>query len=272
MRNFIEQTILDIQSVVCDLFYNEETAAKKGLLQLLEPRLKLLSIFFLIIGTNLIGSISGMAVFNAYALILVGCSRVPVIRYLKWVSIVALLFTGVVVLPSILNIVKPGEVLWSISDRLYVTKPGLYSAGLLILRTFASLSFVYLLTVTTKWSELLKSLRILRVPAPFVATLEMTERYIFLALELTCNFFMARKSRTLRKTSGKEGRRFIADAAGSLLIRTTALGDQVYQAMLSRGYTGEVRVINQFKVKAIDYLWLSWNIAFAVMLNIVFRV
>jgi cobalt/nickel transport system permease protein len=272
MRNFIEKTILDIQSVVCDLFYTEETAAKKGLLQLLEPRLKLLSIFVLIIGTNLIGSISGMVLFIGYALILAGCSRVPFIRYLTRVSIVALLFTGVVVLPSILNIVKPGEMLWRISDRLYVTKPGFYSAGLLMLRAFVSLSFVYLLTVTTKWSELLKSLQILRVPAPFIATLEMAERYIFLGLELACNFFMARKSRTLRKTSGKEGRRFIADAVGNLLIRTTVLGDQVYQAMLSRGYTGEVRVLNQFKVKPIDYLWLSWNIIFAIMSNIVFGV
>jgi len=268
MTNFAEKTILDIQTIFSDLFYSEETTRKKGLLQLLDSRVKIFSFLALIIVANLLRTIPALAVIIGYILLLTVASRIPFIRCLRRVLTMALLFTGVVVLPSVFNFVTPGEPLFHISRSIYISKPGFYGAITLMLRSLASISLIYLLTFTTKWTELLKALKVIRIPAPFIATLEMAHRYIFLGLEMASNLFMARKSRSLGKSTAKEGRRFVANTTGNLLIRTTVMGDQIYQAMLSRGYTGEVETLNPFHVGRADYLWLIFNIAFVILLLI----
>ncbi len=261
LKNFIEKTILDIQGIFCELFYAEQTARLKGLLQLLDPRIKLLSFLGLIIFGNCLQTVTELAVLAMYILILAVLSRVSLPRMIWRVAALVLVFTGIVTLPSIFNIVRPGEPLWRISQQLYITRQGMSGAILLVMRSFCSISVVYLLTATTQWEELLKSLRVLKIPAPFIMTLEMTHRYIFLGLETASNFFIARKSRSLGKSSGKEGRRFVAHTAGQLFIRTSMAGELVYQAMLSRGYTGEAKSINRFKLGLPDYWWLIFNAA-----------
>jgi cobalt/nickel transport system permease protein len=267
MKNFAEKTILDIQTIFSDLFYSEETTRKKGLLQLLDPRVKILSFLGLIVTSNLFRTISALTVMIGYILILAVCSRIPVIRYLRRVLVMSVLFTGVVVLPSLFNLVTPGDPLWQLSKHLYITKQGSYGASLMVLRSFTSISLIYLLTATTKWAELLKSLKAIKIPSPFVATLEMAHRYIFLGLEMAADLFMARKSRTLGKSKSVsgDGRRFVANTMGNLLIRTTVMGDEVYQAMISRGYTGEIKLVNRFHMRIIDYLWLMLNIVLLLM-------
>lgn len=107
-------------------------------------------------------------------------------------------------------------------------------------------------------------MKAVKIPAPFVATLEMAHRYIFLGLEMAANLFIARKSRSLGKSTAGEGRRFVANITGNLLIRTTVLGDEVYQAMLSRGYSGEVKMMSRFRIGVADYLWCVFDeVAFA---------
>jgi cobalt/nickel transport system permease protein len=216
MPNFVEKTILDIQTVFDDLFYFEETTRRKGLLQTLDPRIKLLSFLALIIIINFCNTISGLAIFSGYIVILALCSRIPMLRYLRRVLVIAFIFTGLVVFPSIFNVVRPGAPMWRLTPHFYITRPGLYGAVVMMLRSFCSLLLIYLLTATTQWVMILRSLRTLKVPSIFVATLEMTERYIFLGLELAANLLMARKSRSLGKSSGSSGRRFIANTMGNL--------------------------------------------------------
>lgn len=255
----MEKTIFDIQSVFDDLFYTEATVRCKGLLQLLDPRVKLLTILSLLIGVNLVRTIPEIAVIIGYLLLLAVGSRLPMARFLWRIAVFTIIFTGIVVLPSLFNFVNPGETLWRVSKHISITKPGAYGAGLLMLRSLGSISLIYLLTSTTKWVDILRSLRIMKVPALFIATLEMTEHYIFLGLELAANLFTARKSRTFGKSTGKEGRRFVSYTIGNILIRTTVMGDGVYQAMISRGYTGEIKTISNFRVGWVDYLWLTVN-------------
>jgi cobalt/nickel transport system permease protein len=260
MNNFLEKTLRDIQALFNALFYAEITAAKKGLLQALDPRVKLLTFLGLMIAVNLTQSLRQLVIFSGYLLILAALSRLPLLPFCKRAAGIALLFTGLVTLPALFNLVRPGDPLWQLTDNLYITRQGVYGSVLLMLRSFTSLSLVFLLTAATKWVNILKALRVLKIPAIFVTTLEMAQRYLFLSLELASQTFTARKSRTLGKYGGRESRRFVAAATGNLLIRTSMLGDEVYQAMLSRGYCGEIRSLNQFKTHNIDWIWLSVNL------------
>ncbi len=264
MDNFIEKTLRDIQRLFVELFQAEVTASQKGLLQGLDPRVKLLSMLGLILMINLARSARELLWYIGYLLLLALLSRIPLLRLLRRVAAIAVIFTGLVALPAIFNWIRPGDPWWHLTDQLYITKQGVLGGVLLVLRSFASLTAVFLLTATTKWVNILKALRIVKVPALFVATLEMAQRYLFLCLELTTQTFTARKSRTLAKIPGREGRRFVATTAGNLLIRTSLMSDAVYQAMLARGYCGEVKVLERFRTRKRDWLWLVWNLIWVV--------
>lgn len=260
MKNFAEKTIRDIQNIFGDLFYTEEIARKKGLLQHLDPRVKLLTVLILIIAINCTKTISSTAIIVGYIIILAALSKVQMFRYLCRVFVLAIIFSGLIVLPSIFNIYQAGAPLLLITKHFYITKNGTYSAGLLLLRTFGSVSLIYIFTTTTKWADILKSLATIKISTLLITTLSMTQRYIFLGLELASNLFTAKKSRSLRKCSGKSGRRFIATTTGNLFIRTSVQSEEVYQAMLARGYTGEAKTLSNFCVGTADYAWIFFNL------------
>ena len=127
-----------------------------------------------------------------------------------------------------------------------------------MMRSFISLSFVYILALSTKWIEILKALRTFKISRIFTATLEMALRYIFLLLEIAINMFLARKSRNVGKSDSSEGRKFVASAMANVLIRSQQLSNDVYNAMVSRGYKGEYKTITTFKITF--YLSILWYI------------
>src|SRR4029077_1135869 len=137
-----------------------------------------------------------------------------------------------------------------------LTRQGLESAGLIVTRVAVSISLVVLLTLTTRWSRLLASLRALFVPRMFVLVLGMTYRYVFHLLNGVTDMYVARKARTVtHDTDVTKGRAFVAATGGALFGKAHALSEEVHQAMVSRGYTGSHRTIHNARMRAIDGLW-----------------
>ena len=59
--------------------------------------------------------------------------------------------------------------------------------------------------------------------------------------------------------SRRDDRRFVAAAVGTLFVRSQALGEEVYLAMLARGYAGEARLLERPRFRPRDALWLlAW--------------
>lgn len=268
--DFLEKTINDASNLIKDVIFLEDTASRNGLLQKLDPRTKVVSLFLLVTTASFIRSIAILAALYAVSCSLAVLSRIPLKLYIKRVWLVIPLFTGVMALPSIFNFVRPGDSLVSIINfghqlhfgslvfpaELFVTKQGLKGAVLLILRTGTAVSFAFLFTATTRWNEFLKSLRVLFLPQVFVATMEMCYRYIFLLLNITTEMFIARKSRTIEKIDSKSGRRFASKTMAGLLGKSFALNEEVYEAMVSRGYKGEPAVLNRFRFTLLDFQWI----------------
>lgn len=259
MSNFIEKTVLSIQNTFEDMFASDEIADKSGLMQSLDPRVKLLSTIFLIIITNFGNSLSYIAVMLVYSLILAALSKIPMKSYIARISVVSIVFTGIVLIPSLFNVVRSGKPLIYITGSLYITRDGALSALIFIMRSFVSLSFIYVLILSTKWVEILKALRYFKFPKIFSATLDISLRYITLFLDVASNMFLARKSRSVGKSKGKSERKFVASSMGNLLIKSEQLSDDVYNAMISRGYKGEYKTINDFKISRNDIIWIIFN-------------
>jgi cobalt/nickel transport system permease protein len=190
------------------------------------------------------------------------------------------LFTGIVVFPTLFNVVRPGTPLlvlfhlslpvklgyWTIPREVAITREGVAAAVLLILRVGASVSLAVLLTLTTRWNALLKALRVLRIPPVFLAVLEMTYRYLFLLLHTSSDMFMARRSRLAGRATSREARRFVTSAMGNLWGKTAALSEEVHRAMLSRGYGGVPKSLSRFAMKRSDWVWMGLVLLVAILL------
>jgi energy-coupling factor transporter transmembrane protein EcfT len=56
---------------------------------------------------------------------------------------------------------------------------------------------------------------------------------------------------------GPERRRVAASSAGVLMSKSLQLSGDVYSAMLSRGFRGEVYVLDDFQTSKIDWIMLA---------------
>ncbi|MBI5872971.1 MAG: hypothetical protein HZB36_02370 [Candidatus Omnitrophica bacterium] len=98
-------------------------------------------------------------------------------------------------------------------------------------------------------------------------TLGISYRYIYLFVEMIENTYLAIKSRVGTRVHYKKGQHIVAWNIACLWARSYQINDEVYRAMLSRGYRGEPLILNDFKAKAKDWFWL---LSVAVMLFAVF--
>jgi energy-coupling factor transporter transmembrane protein EcfT len=69
--------------------------------------------------------------------------------------------------------------------------------------------------------------------------------------------FESRRSRMVGKLEGPERRRVAASSAGVLMSKSLQLSGDVYNAMLSRGFRGEVYVLDDFQTSKIDWIMLA---------------
>ena len=92
----------------------------------------------------------------------------------------------------------------------------------------------------------------------------MTQRYIFVLVHSAAQLAQARRSRCVAALSAAQQRRMAIATAGVLLEKAIALGDEVHLAMLSRGYRGEVRLLDEFVWRARDSVALACALAVPV--------
>jgi cobalt ECF transporter T component CbiQ len=259
---FVEKTIGGAAGVLRQALFSEDTAAVGGLLQRIDARVKVLTLTGLLLAVALTRHIPVLLVAYAATVALAAASRLPVRFFVKRVWLFIPLFTGIVVLPATLSVITPGDVVvplgsWFGHD-VGITAQGLRSAGLIVARVATSISLVLLLTLTTPWNRLLAALRSLAVPRVFVLVMAMAYRYVFHLLHAVTDMYTARKSRMPSSDRDvRAGRAFVSATAGALFGRANALADEVHLAMVSRGFTGEVRTLDRFRVRALDWAWAA---------------
>lgn len=261
--NFIERTLSSFAGKMESALDAEELAKTNGLLQRLDPRVKVVGLLSLIIAAALAHHITIILAVFATALMLALLSRIPVQTLVTRVWFGALLFTGTIALPAIF--ITPGRILSRVPLLNWpVTEQGIRSAVFLITRVETAATLSVLLILTTRWTHVLKALRVLRVPVVFVVILGMTYRYIFLMLSTAHSMFESRRSRTIGVMAGAERRRVAAASVGVLMGKTFQLSNDVYLAMQSRGFRGEVYTLDEFQMQPRDWLALALFIIVAV--------
>jgi cobalt/nickel transport system permease protein len=285
LTGFTQKTIHSILHLIREALFSEQYSRKAGLLQGIDPRTKLVASLALLVTVSLVHSHWLLWTIYVAILLLALGSRIEFWFFFNRVWLFVPLATGIVILPAMLNWVTEGNSVlvlhqfqqplqighWSFPETLAITDNGIRSAMLFVSRVGISVSIAVLLTLTTTWQKLLRSLRVLGVPQFFVFTLGMTYRYIHLLLSVLLDIHLGKTSRTLRASSSSQEQKWVTSRMGYLFKRSHHLGESVYAAMLSRGFQGEAKILEELQWSAFDVVAIAISLTFCVGVLIIQR-
>ena len=258
-RSYLERNLAHFAHVLEETVFAETVANRTGWLQQMDPRVKVAGFLLLVIDSALSHSITTVAAIYFVSLILAIGSHAFSLSFVRRVWIFMPLYTGIIAIPAVF--LTPGNEYLSVGP-LTVTEQGLRTAAFLILRVATSVSYTFLLVLTTSWPRLLKALRVLGVPRIIIFLLSMTYRYIYVLLHTANSLFLARKSRNVGRELWRSTTDWIGSLLSSLLGKSYHLSNEVYLAMISRGYRGEPVIWNDFRMRGTDLAWLSFFLVF----------
>ena len=202
-------------------------AALDSPLHLLDARTKLLGFTVLIAAVLLIPPGKPFAYFAYFflAAVLMGISQIP---------LVYILARTLVILPFVLlaGLALP----WR-------TGAGWTLFNTLVARSSLCLIILILLTNTTRFAELLRGLRRLGCPRILVMNLGFLYRYIFVLTEEVLRMRQARDCRRVGRAHAAAEMKLLGSMLGTLLLRSFERAERMYQAMLSRGSSGEFPIL-----------------------------
>lgn len=243
---------------------NEEIATRPGLLQRLDARVKLLSLAAFAVTVSLVHSIWLLAALYGVTLILAASSEVSLASFARKVWASAGLLVTVLAIPASTRFITPGVVAFEIGPLAF-TVQGMLGALTLVLRVVASAGFALLIVWTTRWSDILSALTAMRLPDVVVATFAMTQKQIVSLLHTVQQIHLARESRMLELGTAGENRTWVVGRMAFVVQKSIKTADDVYDAMLSRGYAGAMRSLPRASSGARDWAWLAGSVAACIV-------
>jgi cobalt/nickel transport system permease protein len=279
-KNYVAKTLNDILKFIEETIVSEGFARQKGLLQSLDPRVKLVSIIVLIVAISMTSDWRILLFVYVLTLLFAYLSKIGILFFIKRVWLFIPIFSGIIMLPMMFNVFFPGTSLitlvtlghgamlgpFHLPDTIAITVQGTRNAIVFTLRVATCVSAAVLLFVTTRRDLLFKSLRSVGVPKVYVFTIDMCYRYIFVFTDLITAFYTSKKSRSIRALPLIEEEKWVGGRIGYTLIKSMDIGEKVHGAMVSRGFNGDIKIMDDFHAKRRDYVALVSVLAFSLIL------
>jgi cobalt/nickel transport system permease protein len=219
----------------------------------LDPMIKIPSFGILILCIALTRDIKVALLGFLFSCLLVFLSRIPlsfIFIHLRWVLIFVLFFF--LILPLTYHLID-----------------GLRLASLIGLRALSCVLLLFPMIGTSRFDQTLKALQNFRLPNRLVQLIMFSYRYIFVFFDEFLRMFNAVITRGADRQVNIQHLKIISYIIGMLFVRAYERTNKVYYAMVSRGYTGRLVTIEEFKVKLMDVGMGVLIIACAILLRIV---
>lgn len=145
----------------------------------------------------------------------------------------------------------------------------------ILLRSWLSVQMAILMVATTEFPDLLHALEHLRLPRTLTTIIAFLFRYLFVLTNEVFRILRAREARSAGLPGVKGGGslswriKTTGSMAGQLFLRSYERSDRIYQAMISRGYTGHIRTLNPHQMDRFDWLVLGVTLMMLLLIQIV---
>ena len=219
----------------------------------LDPRTKTLAVLAFVLAVMVTPPTAWPAFALGTILIagLILLARLPLLYVMKRSAVVA---PFVLMVALSLPFFEGGEVVGSCNLgwwRVSVTYDGLIVLWNVVVKSWLSALSLIILSATTPFPRLLKGLERLGVPRVMVMILSFMYRYLFVLVDEAMRLGRARESRSLGGGLLWQART-IGNMVGTLFLRSYERGERVYQAMLARGFDGEMRTLSELRFGRAD--------------------
>jgi energy-coupling factor transporter transmembrane protein EcfT len=259
-RSWLEQTARQITLLLEQAADPSRVSGRSaGALARLDPRAKLFGFLALIVVAAASHRPAVNAALLGFALLLAMLSGRAITRPCLTLAATAFGFASLTAHPALLLLPGPAVSLggWNLSA------PGLTAAAMLTLRSTSTAALASLLVLTTPWPHLLKALRCFRVPRLAIAILAIAYRTVFLLLRIALETVEARRTRIVAPLPRSRQRQLAVATAAVLLDKSLQHASDVNEAMQARGFRGDIRLMDEFAMKPLDWAALLGFIGIA---------
>jgi len=238
-------------------------AEKGSFIHRLDPRAKVVTTLFFVVCVVSFDKyeISRLLPFFLFPAFLIGMADLPFAYLLRKLVIVSpfVLFIG------IFNPLIDRDIILQIGTL--QISGGWVSLLSILLRFLLTVGAALLLLATTGFPAICMAIEKLGAPRIFALQLLMLYRYIFILIEEAIRMLRAY---ALRSFSGRKMRYHIfRQLLGNLLLRTIDRAQRIHLAMLSRAFTGEIRIVRHYTFGRIEAMYTICLILFFGLLRFV---
>lgn len=235
----------------------DELAEQKTMIHSIHPLAKLLTTMIYLIVVVSFGKyeVFGLLPIVFYPVIIMALAEIPLLPLLKRMLLVAPLAVGI----GAFNPFFDHSTVFVFND--FRLSGGWISFFTIIIKFVLAVLAALTLIATTGMDRIAAALRMLRVPSIFVLQLLLTYRYISVLLEEVARTIRAYSLRAPLQNGVQPG--VWGSLAGNLLIRTFERAQNIYQAMVLRGFKGEYITGDEQGLAVKDMLYLcGWVLFF----------
>lgn len=253
--SYFDRSIQSLSKFILTTYMEWETASQRGLFQRIDPRIKIVFLIYFIVIASLLKNINSAILLGTLILVLCILSKLPLFQFYKKVFITGGIFGFLIPLPSALNLFTPGDLLLPLfslpksfipsasvfPEVIGITSEGLLGVLMMACRVINSLSITLLVFYTTSFPEMMRGFSFFRVPEAMVMIMTLTYKYVFLFVKMIQEMYLARKARYMGGEKESTMRSWIAGRIGFIFQRSQRRFEEVYRAMVSRGFSGKIK-------------------------------
>ncbi len=278
--SFLDKTIINSAGTLKSIYLQAENAANDNVIQKINPYVKLISLIYFVIVISIVSNLAVQIVASAFIFLLYILTSLKVFHVYRKIFFVAFIFGFLIVLPASLNIITPGKIvfnlislnkpshflIYSIPQNIGFTENGFHVVSLVFLRVVNSVSFSLLIIFTTSFPAFIKSFKIIGVPDTFLMIISLAYKYIFILSHTIEETYFALKSRLSGNIRSRSIRKLISGRIYFIFKRSVIVYENTYNAMVSRGYHGKVKLYSQYPLTFRDSIALVIIVAFGIVI------
>ena len=190
---FLEKGLHRLSNIVQSGYAHWELSCRVGLLQRIDARVKVLFLALFLVIVSLKRAIAPEAGIAAFVVLLFALSHLEVFVIYRKVLAFGFIFGVLVPFPVMFNLLSDGAMLFPVVRLAHsydlwiyhvpavigVTHDGVQGIALLFLRVTNSVALSLLVLYTTPFTDIMKALRIFRVPDTFIIIITLSYKYMF---------------------------------------------------------------------------------------------